>query len=114
MNQEEFNEYRKSKNFCHVYAATQWHDDVYIVGDVKALTAIKNTIERALQNITPECCTLRPNDYETYRLHVIKTTNPEVQDKLVLPYTEDFIIDKTEDKIHPFQLLHDPKLKNNL
>lgn len=113
MNQKEFNEYRKSQNFCHVYAAEQWHDNVYIVGDEKALQRIKRAIEKALVE-GHGICTLRPNDDETYQLHVLKTTNPKLQDKLVLPYTEDVAIDKTDNKIHPFQMIHDPKLKGNL
>lgn len=113
MNQKEFNEYRKSQNFCHVYAAEQWHDNSYIVGDENALRGIKTAIDKALTE-GRGICTLRPNDDETYQLHILKITNPTIENKLVLPYTEDVAIDKIDDKIHPFQLLHDPKFENNL
>lgn len=112
MNQEEFNEYRKSQNFCHIYAAEQWHDDAYIVGDENALRRIKRTIENALSE-EHGICTLRPNDDETYQLHVLKITNPNIEGKLVLPYRVDFAVGNTQGMIHPFQLIHDPKLKSN-
>ena len=113
MNQKEFNEYRKSQNFCHVYAAEQWHDNVYIVGDENALRRIKTAIAKALAE-NHGICTLRPNDYETYQLHILKTTNPTIENKLVLPYREDFAVGESESTIHPFQLIHDPKIKGKL
>ncbi len=113
MNQEEFNEYRKSQNFCHVYSAQLWHDDAYIVGDEKALQRIKRTIEKALSE-EHGICTLRPNDNETYQLHVLKITNPKIEEKLCLPYRDDFAVGNTEGKIYPFQLIHNPELRGKL
>jgi hypothetical protein len=113
MNQKEFEEYRKSQNFCHVYAAQVWHDDVYIVGDKKALQNIKRAIDKAL-NEEHGVCRLRPNDDETYLLHVVKVTNPKIEEKLCLPYRYDVAIGNTEGKIHPFQLIHNPELRGKL
>lgn len=71
----------------HVYGQGSWHDEAYVVGDVKGLMLLRDAIDAALRE-GRGMAHLSPADGEMYAFHVVR--HPvERMDRLTLPYTEE-------------------------
>ena len=68
----------------HVYGQDSEHQDVYIVGDVKALELLRDAINTALANGLGQT-NVTPSDGETYTIHVVRHETNRM-DALTLPY----------------------------
>lgn len=75
-------------NFCHIYSASAWHEDAFIIAGTDALLKIKETIDKALES-GQSSCALFVNDGESFDLVVIKVDDADIKRKMRIPYTED-------------------------
>lgn len=72
----------------HVYGPTSWHDEAYLVGDVRALTLLRDAIDRALAAEDGLAqAELSVCDGEGYTMHVVKIAS-ERMELTQLPYTD--------------------------
>ena len=84
----------------HIYGQQSEHDDVTIIGDAKALTALKEAIELALQDKKVRVSHFFTNDGEGYSVNIIKKS--DLSD-MPVPYTADYAEEKNPEKWKVFQ-----------
>lgn len=70
----------------HVYAQSRWHDEAFIVGDVTALTRLRDALNAALEAGRGSALVMAA-DGEGYRLHVVRHETARM-DRMRLPYSE--------------------------
>lgn len=86
-------------NILHVYSQGMWHDEVVIAGDRKALTKLRDSLNRALKKkITTEMGIFSSsehmtNDGEGFHC-MINLRSSKVLEKIRLPYTDEIARDK--------------------
>jgi len=83
----------------HMYSQSQPHGEAYIVGDVNALMALRDSIDRAIATGYGSTSGVYSQDGEGYPVVVIKSNRHD----LLLPYTDtDF---RVKGGVHPHRLL---------
>lgn len=91
----------------HVYAQPWEHGESWIVGERKALEALRDAIDSALRDgAVPgtSAATGYASDGEGYRVLVMRVDG-EVWRDMLRPYTEDSARDNRDDATHPFALI---------
>lgn len=73
--------------YLHLYAQFTWHDEAYICGTRDALTALRDSIDKALANGSDELFTF-VNDGEGYSVHTVVATDEQMR-SLRNPYTDE-------------------------
>lgn len=107
------NKHKPSDNdgpaMAHIYGQNVWHDDVFIVANVRGLQALKRAIEDALAMGHGEA-ELLPADGECYNVVIFKFDHkfgsPE-WNRLAVPYTEEYAREKRDKAIRPWELIKD-------
>src|SRR5258708_13929517 len=74
---------------ANLYAQDSWSQNAHIVATPNALRQLKDAIDRALDNQTPQTSPLSASDGDPYDLIIIPLENVATIDKLTLPYVED-------------------------
>ena len=77
---------KKKYGTVHVYAQSQWHDEAFIVGDVLALTELRDALDKAIASGRGSALVFAA-DGEGYRLHVVRHETTRM-DRMRLPYSE--------------------------
>lgn len=80
---------KKKYGTVHVYAQRQWHDEAFIVGDVLALTELRDALDVALASGRGSALVFAA-DGEGYRLHVVRHETARM-DRMRLPYSESIL-----------------------
>ena len=96
----------------HIHAQPHWHAEAYIVGNSEGLKALRDAIDKALENghaATPH--DEKPvfvTDGEGYVVHVVKNDDKwdgESWNKAALPYTDEIAQYGYEGKIGPWDMV---------
>jgi len=72
----------------HLYAQPQQHDAAWIVGDLTALTALRDAINRVIDGKQASGAKSFTEDGEGYTAIVLRVEDPEVWEEMALPYTD--------------------------
>lgn len=80
------NDENKKYGTAHIYAQSQWHDEAFIVGDVLALTQLRDALNVALETGRSSALVFAA-DGEGYRLHVVRHETARM-DRMRLPYSD--------------------------
>lgn len=75
---------REQPGVLHVYGQEHEHDDAFIVGDVKSLTALRDAIDAALSKGHGHAA-VSPEDGECFKLYVVRH-DTERMSRLQSPY----------------------------
>lgn len=86
----------------HIYAQDYWHTPAFIVGDVTALTALRDALNRALENGVAGALAFC-NDGEGYNAIVAKV-DEETFNTLSQPYTDECCAGGGGGQIGPWEL----------
>ncbi len=94
----------------HVYEHYAHHDEVWMVGNVDGLLALRNAIDMVLNSTTQAAhAEVMAADGEGYAVHVLCEDSPWQGDRwqhLFLPYTAEYARDvETPDTYMPWHLL---------
>ena len=89
--------------WLHVYGQHIWHDDVYIVGDLRALTTLRDAIDQAITDWEGETGYLFTSDGEGYRLRVARVGAGVDFGLLLTPYSDPMARDHRRTVILPDQ-----------
>lgn len=92
-------------NVLHVYSQRQWHDDAYIVGDKESLQLLADAINKAISSGEGACQSC-VNDGEGFDVHIRRVDDPQLLDKLAVPYTSDVAEEKDSAAIWPWILFN--------
>jgi hypothetical protein len=76
----------KDLGTLHVYAQELWHDEAFIVGDVRALEQLRDAVSAALTSGRGSALVFA-RDGEGYRLHVVRHETARM-DRMRLPYAD--------------------------
>ena len=90
----------------HVHGQKHEHGDVFLVGNVEALTELQEQIKLALQENTGAIMSAMATDGEGYNI-VIKVDNSfwgEDWSRFALPYTDEISVENRDDVIWPWEL----------
>ena len=85
----------------HIYAQSMWHDEAFIVGGAKAITALRDALTHALEHGRSDV-TLCASDGEGYSVIVVLANEDDI-DELKMPYTDHTI--NFGDGDHPYSLI---------
>ncbi|MEW6048032.1 MAG: type II toxin-antitoxin system HicB family antitoxin [Bacillota bacterium] len=88
----------------HVYGQALWHQDVYLVGNRRALRKLRAAVTAALNRGRGSCETFA-NDGEGYDVHVVCVDDPATLDKLAVPYHGKHAREASRDAVWPDRLL---------
>lgn len=112
-------EYKKPTGLLHVYGQGAWHEDAFIVGNVEALVALRDALNKLLDADGIGFVNLPDgyignaelefwvNDGEGYPLHVTLLNGDwktEKWVKLITPYTAEVANDNNRVNIKPWEL----------
>lgn len=112
-------EEKKPTGLLHIYGQGAWHEGAYIVGNVEALVALRDALNKLLATDGIGLMNLQDgyigkvelehwvNDGEGYLLHIILLNGDwqtEKWVKLITPYTEDIASDNNRVTIKPWEL----------
>ncbi len=77
--------------WLHIYAQYEWHGEARIIGNREALTALRDTIDRALNNKNGESEMQHAvaGDGESYSVEIRRRPRDAIQ-QTRLPYTADY------------------------
>ena len=75
-------------DILHIYGQEIWHADAFIIGDVKSLTKLRDSLNRAIENANADATDHFANDGEGYNLYTICVTDEKILDKLDVQYTD--------------------------
>lgn len=106
-------DYDPAMPILHVYAASSFHESVFVSGNRAGLEVLKAAVERALAGEAPgqEAPVCFHNDGEGSPL-IVEAFEQEVAEKLILPYTEDYARDQREGAVRPWYV-YGNRLKGN-
>jgi hypothetical protein len=88
----------------HVYGQQAHHDELYVVGDHAGLIHLRDALVRALRDGVGTGVAM-PVDGEGYDLIVIRCDSQADWERLRLPYTADWLVERERSKPHPADLL---------
>ncbi|MGE5593063.1 MAG: hypothetical protein ACM3X3_05220 [Betaproteobacteria bacterium] len=90
-------------SYLHVYGQEQWHDDVQIIGNKRALQALRDAVNAVLQEHKEEASmdTVFTGDGEGYRVTVIRLDDERTWPTLAVPYTDEFARETREGAVWP-------------
>jgi hypothetical protein len=92
------------ENKLHVYAQPQQHEEAWIVGDLKALTALRDALSRVIDGKQASGAKSFCEDGEGYTAVVLCVEDPKIWEKMALPYTDIEGIPHEED-VFPFHII---------
>ena len=87
--------------WLHVYGQEYWHDPVQIVGDLQALTALRDAIDQAIHDWEGKTGYLLTSDGEGYTIHVARVGNGVDFGLLLTPYSDPIAKDHRHTVILP-------------
>jgi hypothetical protein len=88
----------------HIYGQQAHHDELYIVGDHAGLIYLRDALVRALRDGVGTGVVMTA-DGEGYELIVVRCDRPAGWERLRLPYTADWLVERERDKVHPADML---------
>ena len=88
--------------YLHIYAQDVWHDEAFIVGNREGLEALRDALNKALENpfSTARCFV---NDGEGYACYIAECKDEQKLDLLAVPYTDQIATEQNESSIWPEQ-----------
>lgn len=91
--------------YLHLYGQGQWHGDAYIIGNTEGLKALRDAIDRALnEERGASSLSAFVNDGEGFYTGVVKIDKPEDFDRLAVPYNDEIAQDHRGEAIWPWQI----------
>jgi hypothetical protein len=88
----------------HVFSQHQSHDDAWIVGDLAALTALRDAIQRVIDGKQASGAKAFCEDGEGYTTIVLCVEDPKIWENMALPYTDVEGIPQ-ETNVFPFHVI---------
>lgn len=100
--------------FLVMYGQSYSHDPAFIVGNKKALIALRDAIDRAIENqravATPMFIA---TDGEGYDLFIGVVEEEDRLQKLLMPYTDEAFEDRRKDYVSPYDVAFIPRKPND-
>jgi len=100
----------------HVYSQYSFHDEAVIIGNLKGLKILHETIGKVIENNSHlEFGEGMTNDGEGYDIIVIKEEDEDILNRLAVPYSAEYAAENRENAIDPYDLIkeEDYKKKQN-
>ena len=96
---------KDSTPIINIYAQEQWHREAYIVANTEGLKSLRDSIDRVLNNKSDRDSILSfVVDGEGYDLWIMNIDDPQMLNKLSLPYTDEIAKQSHNESIHPWQI----------
>lgn len=89
------------EDLLHVYGQNSWHDDVCVLGSRKALTNLRNAIDRVLATNEPKLSEGMVSDGEGFCVLVGVVEDEEIESKLAVPYIDEIAREQNEKAMRP-------------
>lgn len=92
-----------SNKNLHVFGQWCWHDEVYVVGNLDALLALRKAIDEAL-NTGVGVAEASTSDGEGFEVYVARMDSSAAWEVTKRPYYGEDSVDRREDALHPSSL----------
>lgn len=91
--------------YLHIWGQASEHDDVTIIGSEKALKALRDAIDAAIERTVAGAGTVFAADGEGYYATVICLNAPHVWRRLAVPYTDECSQETRDGALWPWHII---------
>ena len=91
--------------YLHIWGQASEHDDATIIGSEKALKALRDAIDAAIERTVAGAGTVFAGDGEGYYVTVVCLDAPRVWRRLAVPYTAEYSQETRDGALWPWHII---------